>query len=587
MKLKIFITVFLLIGIALAVYSRLSKNAFAPAEYLPREALVYVQVADLPQFIKIWKESKFKEKYQKSENFTDFQNRHLGRKLLSRWSEFDTAAGFPFDLETLSGLSENQAAVAIYDIGKLEFVFIAPMNEQVFTVTKLMQNQDKFETEILADETVIYRANVEADRGRQKQELIFTHLKGHFVLATSEKLLVQTLDNFKAKSHKNRLSDEPLFAALRDKIKPHTATVWVNQRALNEDYYFKKYWLMSDAKDLKNIRAGIFDFEIQAEKLIEHRKFLLTDAPNISSIKPAQAKQILSLVPDKIPFYRLQTATDKTLDEAIRKTIFEKQEETVKTNSKRGYDYFEMDYADSDWHDYEYLGNDFDENIDEIEDDKTPKPKTEKTDFSQLLQSVNPTAVVYFAAPEVLPAPMFIEFKRGAIFQLNSPQNFNRTNFESEIEKNLTAQVTISAPETKLNWETKDENNQTWRELKLPMLGWNVSYSMRGNKLIVSNNSEFFKEILANRKTQKVEETTDNFNELAVLNLGEREEAFDRVFAEFSRKNIADEFFTKNVGSLLDSISEVKRIELRRNFAGNLLEENVTAILKESENLPD
>ena len=88
MKLNISIAILLVIIIGFVVYSSVTQKAFAPAEFLPREALVYVQTNDLPQFIKIWNESKFKEKYLGSQNFADFQNRHLGRKLDSRWNEF-------------------------------------------------------------------------------------------------------------------------------------------------------------------------------------------------------------------------------------------------------------------------------------------------------------------------------------------------------------------------------------------------------------------------------------------------------------------------------------------------------------------
>ncbi len=582
MNLKIFIAILLVIVIGFAVYSSVTKNAFAPTEYLPREALVYVQTNDLPQFIKIWNESKFKEKYLNSQNFTDLKNRHLGRKLTSRWSEFVTAVGFPIDLETISALAEKQAAVAIYDIGKLEFVFIAPMNEQIFAATKFAQNQDKFTIEALEDGTNIYRVSVEADRGRQKQELIFTYLKDHFVLTTSQKLLVQTLDNFNSKSRKNRLFDEPSFSALRSQIEPHTATVWVNQTALNDDYYFKRYWLMSEIKNLKNIRAGIFDFEIQAGKLLEHRKFLLNQTSNVPTIKPSQAEEILSMVPEKVPFYRLQATNGKTINEAIRRTIFEKHEESVTPNSHNSYDYFDSGYDESDWRDYEYLDEDFDENIDEVKEDEQVSVTTKETDFSNLLQPAYPSAVIHFSEPNVLPAPMFIEFKRASIFVLGSPKQFNRSNFEAEIEKNLADQILISTPVTNLVWETKNENGLTWRELNLPMLSWKVSYTVRGNNLILTNNSDLLRDILTHQEASKIEKPADNFSEMTVLNLSEREAAFDRVFAEFSQKKIADEFFTKNIGSLLDSVSEVERIELTRRFSNNLMEENLRVILKTS-----
>ncbi|HEX9961656.1 MAG TPA: hypothetical protein VGB00_12020, partial [Pyrinomonadaceae bacterium] len=280
MKLKVFITILLVSLAAFIAVSQIKSEAFAPAGDFPREALVYVQISDLPALARLWNESKFKEKYLASDNFGDFKNRHLGLKLASRWEEFNEATGFSIDLESVAGLAQNKAAIALYDIGKLEFVFIAPVPEEVFAASKFVRNQSNFEAETLDDGTIVYRKAVEADRGRQKQELIFTGAKGRFILATSEKLLAQTLNNINGKASKNRLIDEPSFKALSEKTASGAATVWVNQAALNKDYYFKCYWLMSDVESLKNIRAGIFDFSIEEGKLIERRKFLLNQAPN-------------------------------------------------------------------------------------------------------------------------------------------------------------------------------------------------------------------------------------------------------------------------------------------------------------------
>ncbi len=268
MKLKFFISIVILCFIAFAVYSATKTDAFDPAEDFPRGALVYVQVADLPALVKLWNESGFREKYTESENFKAFKNNHLGLKLASRWAEFNQASGFPIDLDALSGLALKRASLALYDIGKLEFVFIAPVSDEVFTATKFVQNQNNFEQQPLDDGTIVYRATVEADRGRQKQELIFANVKGRFILATSEKLLVQTLNNIGGGAAKNRLADEPTFKLLAEEIEPQMATAWVNQTALGADYYFKRYWLMSEVDDLKNIRAGIFDFSIEEGKIV-------------------------------------------------------------------------------------------------------------------------------------------------------------------------------------------------------------------------------------------------------------------------------------------------------------------------------
>lgn len=576
MKLKIF-TIILIVGaIALAVYSAIKKDAFKPAEDFPRNALVYVQIDDLPAFIALLNESTIKENYTTSENFADFQNSHLGKKLVNRLEEFSTASGFSIDLNIISNLTENRASFALYDIGKLEFVFIAPINDEIFAATKFVQNRTNFTEEFLEDATKIYRATIEADRGRQKQELIFTKVKGRFILATSEKLLVQTLSNINGKGAKNRLTDEPSFANLSNKMETHLATIWVNQTALNADYYFKRYWLMSAPDNLQNIRAGMFDFEIQETKLIERRKFLLNKNINISPIPASQVEKLLTFLPAEIPFYRLQKADSNIIHEMIEQTIFDRKEKETPLRKRRNFynsSFYNFDdYSSSD---YEYLSETFDENINETQDDETIERRETTVDFSETLKSANPQAVLSFGKPKLSPAPLFIKFKRGTIFHLASVAGFNQTEFEAKIVQKFVAQTMISSPNIMLNWETKTENNLTWRELKLPMLEWKAVYVLRGNYLILANDSEFLREIVSAENVQTVGNTTFPFTKLTVVNLAEKENTYTKIFNRLEEKDAADVFFTGNIESLLDSISEIKKIEIRENYAQNILEEEL------------
>ena len=107
MKSKIFLTIFVVAVVAVFIYSQTKRKAFAAAEDFPREAVLYLQIADLPALIKLWNESELKEKYLASDNYRDFQNRHLGRKLASRWQEFSDSAGFAIDLDVLSCVKIN------------------------------------------------------------------------------------------------------------------------------------------------------------------------------------------------------------------------------------------------------------------------------------------------------------------------------------------------------------------------------------------------------------------------------------------------------------------------------------------------
>ncbi len=581
MKLKFFISSLVVASIALAVYSASRQSAFKPAEDFPRGALVYVQIADLPALLKFWNESDFKRNYAESENFKSFKNRHLGLKLASRWEEFSAASGFPIDLETVGGLADNRAAVAIYDIGKLEFVFIAPVSDELFAATKFAQNQNNFEEQTLDDGTIIYRAKVEADRGRQKQELIFAGVKGRFVLATSEKLLAQTLSNIGGKQAKNRLADEPLFAALSEQIEPRLATVWVNQTALNADYHFKRYWLMPNHENLKNIHAGIFDFSIEEGKFVERRRFLLDKAVDASPIERAQAAETLSLLPADVPFYRLRKAGKKTLDEAVRNTIFDRREREEKPeDNRRFYGSSFSDSSDSSGGDYDYLSEKFDETIDETDEQETVQKREMVQDFSKFFQPANAQAILTFTEPKVLPAPLFVRFDRAAIFHLASTGDFNRAAFEAAISKEFSEETTISAAGVPLKWETKNENGAMRRELRLPMLGISACYAVRGSELILTNDAEFLRAILENQNSQTIEKSDAPFTELTVLNLDRKENAYTSVFAELAEKDAADDFFTGNVASLIDSAAGVKKIEIKTNSSHNVLEQVVTAYFR-------
>ena len=581
MKLKIFAAILILSAIVFAVRSATKNDEFAPAKNFPRGALLYAQIGDLPALVKLWNESNLKAKYEGSENAEKFANSHLGLKLASRLSEFEQASGFPFDLETVAALADKRAAVALYDIGKIEFVFIAPMPDEVFAATEFARNRTNFEEQTLADKTIIYRARVEADRGRQRQELIFCHLKNQFVAATSEKLLARTLENINGKSKKDALADEPAFAALAEKTAPLLATVWANQTALNDDYYFKRYWLPPDAEKLKNIRAGIFDFSVEENNVVERRRFLLAEKINTAAISAPRAAETLRFLPENIPFYEMRKAAPLLLDQAIEATLFDRP--IAAPQSSRRYDYDRnfsfSDYESySDYHDYSRLDADFDEAIDETNETETVERSDARARFAPLLQTANPQAILTFTAPEVLPAPLFVRFKRAAIFDLDAPEKFDRQKFESAIAENFARAGTIKNSGAPFVWETRTENNLQWRELNLPMLGAGAVYAVRGAHLILTNDADFLKEILARENSPK-NKTADGapFVRLSVLNLSERENAFDAVFAELDAGDAGNEFFTGNISSLLNSIAEFKRVEIRENYQEGFLEQTLTA----------
>jgi hypothetical protein len=570
MKIKVVIVSLILLIVGVIVWAKTSSNEnFAQAKDFPNGALIYVQVADLPQLNELWNESKLKDKYLESQNYADFSTSHLGIKLAERLEDLNNSVGFPIDLQTLGSLAEKQAAIAVYDIGKLDIVFVAPMNETLFSATMFAQNSNKFEENTLADGTVFYQLEIEVDRKRQKQKIIFGNIKNRFVLATTEQLFIRTVS---AITGKHRLYDELLFTKLSENITPKLMTIWVNQEKLNADYYFKRYWLMSKVEDLQNIRAGIFDLELSENGLTEHREFLLKQPQTESKISSVEANELLAKVPENVPFYRLQKASEKNIGEAIYNTLFDRENTVEKPRNSRNYkrynnyDDYTNNFAERR---YSYLDSDFDENVNENVEDEAVKIEPLSTDNIQV--SGNPTTILTAVSPQILENPLFAEFRKITVISLKSPTGFQANQFENSIVEALKNRVTVA--DTKFIWETEGG----LRKLKIPMLGWEIGYLFKDGKLFVANSFEFLESFVSAKTKQSGKA---NFNDLTVIRLQNHEANFEQIIQKLAVKN--DDFFVGNIESLLAVIGDVKQVEIRKKNEGLILREEISALFQQT-----
>ncbi|HMZ22351.1 MAG TPA: hypothetical protein PLD20_30750, partial [Blastocatellia bacterium] len=468
----------ILIGLIVSAVSaqRADKN-FAQAADFPRGALVYAQFKDLPVLLKQWNESQVKDRFLSSVNQKQFWTRHLANKLFARWEEFNSATGFSIDLAAFNSVADNQAAIAVYDIGKLDLMLIAPMSEAKLEACVFFQGKDKFDEVELPDGTTYYLHDVEADRGRQKQHIAFAGVKGRFVLSTSESLLLRTIANIngnQGRAKKDRLNDEPSFQSLAKTVTPHFVTVWVEQAKLNDDWYFNHYWLMSDAAELKNIRAGMFDLEMRQGSWVEHREFLLNGKANVGAALPKQTVQrIEQMIPADVPFVQVR-AVGGDAAELVSGALFDGKVQAAKRKGRKvkWQNYFDSEFevsaADGEVDDgeYFYLSHDFDRTIDDVdaagESDAGELRLAAERKFARTLQSAlqpaRPLAGVKLARPRAVEGPLFAEFARATVFSLQTPSALNRAALEQSISELASGRLMIAGASAKFDWKTRTEN---------------------------------------------------------------------------------------------------------------------------------
>jgi hypothetical protein len=614
------------IGVAInAVSAGRAADGFELANDFPRGAVVYAQFQDLPAAVKQWDESALKERYLKSVNYQKLWSRHLANKLFSRWEEFNTAAGFSIGASAFSAVADNRAAIAVYDIGRLDLIVIAPLGDAKFAVTQFFQNKDNFEKLEAPGGAVYYLSDVEADSGRQKQQIGFAQLKGRFILATSEKLLLRAIANIRGQAKKDRMTDEPAFQTLSKTMKPHFMTVWVNQERLNDDWYFKRYWAMRNVADLKNMRAGIFDLELQNKRWVERREFLLEGrAPNPGAALSKQSlQQIERIIPADAPFAQMRAAggDQDPSAEMIRDALFDGKLEAARTRSDwnwNRYDDSEFEAPDETEDSYEgsryaYLSNRYNLDVDDPEDagergageiDAAAirlKGDTElSAALSSALQPARPSVAASIARPRAVDGPLFAEFRRAAIIALDNPTALERAALERSIARLAANRLMIAGARAPFEWNSQSANGAEWREMRIPMLSQTAGYGLRGRHLIVSNNAELLASLMTDVQSKREIQSRSPLHELTVIRFSERAAAFDQIFAKLDEPRIkaywkerrgeeikqlgpnepSMEFFSGEVASLLDVAAPLEQVRIQRSYADGRLREEVAMILK-------
>jgi hypothetical protein len=616
--------------------ARAPQDAFAAARDVPRGALVYVQCENLREMLQAWDESKFKDDYLASQNFKEFASRHLALRLLERWETANDALGFTLDMDALRGISDSRAALAMYDIGRLEMVFVAPLSAERARASEFFSAAENLETVKLPDGTKYFRRMVAGDK-KKPLTIVFAALKGRFILATNEQLFLRTLANVNDQTVKDRLADEPDFSALTRNAATHFFTVWVNQQRLNDDSYFRRYWAFANTNDFRNTRAAIFDLERRKDEWIERRAFLRDtssddEKTSKNSLTASGSARLARYVPSDAPYFRLTKSDAAEAAARVKAALFERAAASAKRRaanwSWRRYNSSDFDLNTSnETHGkresrYSYPGDDYESQIDdpraartndEDADARASMLREADDDLSNALQqtfaAVAPQAAIFVENPQTFAPPLFAEFRRAAAFTLAAPEKFNRANFEATLMKYALRRATVS--DSKISsetvWRDVETNGGRARVLQLPLINSTLCYALRNQDLLVSNSAELLGTMLANSSRAAPNANVTNSidgnappDELTLIRFARRREVFDALVERLDaprrraraeerakgNKTVSDDedapvdFFSGNVRSLLDAAAFLSEIKIAREERRGLTHEVVEFKMK-------
>ncbi len=183
----------LLLALVCAGIGRAAYQAAAPSEpplskYVPAGPLLYLEAKDFSALLADWNSSPQKKQWVESSNYEVFSRSRLFLRLDGAGEQFSAAAGLPPDMNFLSQVAGTRSAVALYDIGNLQFLYITYLPSAKSMQTTLWQTRAKFEPRSAGGVNFYVRRDPESQR-----EVAFAASGDYLLLATREDLLAGAL----------------------------------------------------------------------------------------------------------------------------------------------------------------------------------------------------------------------------------------------------------------------------------------------------------------------------------------------------------------------------------------------------------
>jgi hypothetical protein len=158
------------------------------ARLMPQGPLVFIEAKDLSGLLHDWNVSPEKAAWMKSVNYAVLSRSRLLMRLQQAQEQFAAAAGVPPDYKFLGEVAGQRSAVGIYDIGKLELLYVTRLSSASGMKSALWQQRSKFEPRQAMGKQFFVRTEPQSGR-----VVAFAIEGDYLVLGTREDLVAGAL----------------------------------------------------------------------------------------------------------------------------------------------------------------------------------------------------------------------------------------------------------------------------------------------------------------------------------------------------------------------------------------------------------
>lgn len=296
------------IAIVIATAGALLQQAAQPAPsasttaLLPGGAALVLHAKDLASLVSDWNGSVEKAAWLRSSNYEAFSRSRLFLRLTDAYDEFATAAGIPPDMALLSEVAGGDSALGVYDIGKLEFLYVTRMPAAKAIENALWRTRGSYEPREAAGTPFYVRTDPESHRA-----VAFAARDQVLVLGTRGDLVAGALALIGASAPAGAAAtvsverDAWFTRAVAAAGAAGDVRLVANLEKLVKEPHFRSYWIQQNITELKEYVAAVSDIVRTRSDVREQRILLRASelAPQSGSVGEA-----LNLVPDNAGLYR-------------------------------------------------------------------------------------------------------------------------------------------------------------------------------------------------------------------------------------------------------------------------------------------
>jgi hypothetical protein len=216
--------------------------------------------------------------------------------------QFAVAAGLPPDMKFLVDAAGAESAVAVYDIGNLEFLYVTRLASGDFLQSALWQSRNKFQPRTAGGKPFFARKDEQSGR-----VVAFAVADNYLILGTREDLVAGSLELMSG-SKGRTLSQEGWYkqALSAAQAKAGDLRMALNMEKIAVTPHFRTYWVQHNITEMQSYGSAISDLYREGATYREERVILpKKQAGEAALAQSAQAvTALLSTVPKDYGFYQ-------------------------------------------------------------------------------------------------------------------------------------------------------------------------------------------------------------------------------------------------------------------------------------------